>query len=365
MLHHLDAVAAHAYYTGDLAAGRRACERILAMPDLPPAIETRTRTNRTWYTQPLADLVGTRFVRLHDDAVRPGGDAEWSSFNPSIVSAEWRGQPRGWIVNVRSSNYRIEAGRYVMPEAHDNMILTTNYLVRLSDDLDVLASSQLKAVYPGTPFPVHGLEDVRLNVVGGELLASATVRDYLPFDGTCRIATAFVDEQEQCFTAIRCRETADGVHEKNWMPIVGRRAWLYSCSINGHVATVMADDDRWEVTAGAPSPPLASKFRGGSQLVPTADGGSSWLAIVHEVADSGNGMRVYEHRFVLFDESAGWRISKVSPAFVFREPRSIEFAAGLARQGSRIVASFGIRDREAWLVEMELPEVLRLLEPVA
>ena len=52
-----------------------------------------------------------------------------------------------------------------------------------------------------------------------------------------------------------------------------------------------------------------------------------------------------------------------SQPFAFREPRAIEFAAGLAAIGDRVVVSFGVRDAEAWLVELQAADVWSLLSP--
>ena len=53
----------------------------------------------------------------------------------------------------------------------------------------------------------------------------------------------------------------------------------------------------------------------------------------------------------------------VSPPFVFSE-RQIEFAAGLAYFPAkrRLLASYGVMDREAWLAWMDLDEVLKFIE---
>lgn len=341
MIHHLHAVAAHAFYCGELEAGRRACEALLRH-ELPPGLEPLVRRNRTWYTHRLDELASTRFVRLDIEPAYPG----WSLFNPSILAAD-----AGWIVNVRSSNYAIVNGSYEMPAADNGVIRTENILLALDDDLALGQAEQIPANYQRTDFPVDGLEDVRLNRIDGTLAISATIRNMAPHDGTCRIATGYFD-------SITCRGTPSGRHEKNWMPLLGRRRWLYSCHDEGHVATVEADGDSWQVTRHAASTRIAAGFRGGSQLVPI-DGGR-WLALVHEVAED-EGRRIYEHRFVAFDEAADWAVCGVSLPFAFRELRAIEFAAGLARKGDRLVASFGVRDAEAWLVEMTLPEVRNLL----
>lgn len=350
MTEHLEAIAVHAYYAGELAAGRRACERLLR-GNLPPDRERIVRRNRTWYTEPLRELMTGRFVRLD---VPPAAEG-WSLFNPSIVL-----HADGWLANIRSSNYRIVDGRYVIPPEDGERIRTVNLLVDLADDLTPANCLPLAGDYQATAYPVEGLEDVRLNVVAGELLASATVRNMAPHDGTCRIATATVDGG--AFRDLRCHGTPPGRHEKNWMPLVGRRQWLYSCFDSGYVSTATDDGDCWSIQRHSHAPAVARGFRGGSQLVEAAAG--VWLAIVHEVAED-RGRRIYEHRFVEFHEAVdGWRLVSVSPPFVFRERRSIEFCAGLAIKGLRLVATFGVRDAEAWAVELPLADVWRVMEPV-
>ncbi len=86
---------------------------------------------------------------------------------------------------------------------------------------------------------------------------------------------------------------------------------------------------------------------------------SDWLAAIHEVAEVA-GKRVYEHRFVMFDESE-WSIRAVSPPFAFRETQAIEFAAGLAVDDGRVLVTFGVRDAEAWMADLALCDVLGLM----
>jgi predicted GH43/DUF377 family glycosyl hydrolase len=333
MIEHLHRVAAHAYHCGEMDVGRRCCERLLRLP-LSPEREERVRANRTWYTQTLADQgVAAEFTQIDVPPARVG----WSLFNPSVVSHAGR-----LLVNVRSSNYSIdENGRYVIPPEDGETIRTFNCLV------DGDASHYWAADYNSSEFAVEGLEDVRINSVDGELIASATIRNWAGHDGTCRIGVGRL-ERFDAISDIRCHKTTDGRHEKNWMPITGRREWLYHCHHQGRTCLVREDGDDWTVTAHADAPPVARGFRGGSQLVPLPDG-QRWIAIVHEVA--ADTRRVYEHRVVELDEKQDWRITRVSPPFTFRESRSIEFCAGLAfAPDGDLVASFGVRDAEAWLV---------------
>lgn len=349
MLEHLHQLAMHAYYAGELDTGRRACERLLAM-ELTPEKERVVRRNRSWYTQRLDDLVACRFIQFDVEPACEG----WSTFNPTIIAHEG-----GYLAIVRSSNYRIVDGQYVIPPEDGERIRTINLLVSLDASLGVVSqpSSMQDPIYPKSGYPVEGFEDCRLNAIDGELVVSATVRNWAGRDGTCRIATAkLLPCMANIIDPAMIDEPHAGRHEKNWMPIVGFRKWVYSCHESGYVATVEEHGGTWRVERCGESPSIARGWRGGSQVIDAGDG--RWLGLVHEVADDSHG-RIYEHRFVLFDDGAsivGW-----SPAFAFRETRAIEFAAGLARRGDQLVATFGVRDAEAWMAQMSLAEVLAMI----
>jgi hypothetical protein len=353
MLEHLQQLAVHAFYAGEIEAGRRSCERILAMPGVPPEVQMATRCNRSWYVQTLDELVDCRFRQIDIDPAREG----WSLFNPTLLHHD------GQLIGiVRSSNYRIVDGRYVMPEADGQTIHTENLLVTFTDDLLPASRSVLAVDYPQTGYPVYGLEDCRLRSANGVLSVSATVRNVSPFDGHCRIGIGAVDVANSRVTGLR---VIDGLstqpHEKNWMPIVGRGGWLYACHHDGHVVTVDPDPGLpggYQMIRRSKSPQIASHFRGGSQLVPWQDG---YLALIHETAQLPQG-RAYEHRFVFFDSSLA--VARLSPSFAFRERQAIEFAAGLTVMGDRLVASFGVRDAEAWIVDLASEDVCHILSPV-
>lgn len=349
--HHLHQLAAVAWHCGALELGRDACAQLLRRP-LPPPQERIVRRNRTWYTQPLEDLAAVTFQRLDVDPAHPG----WSTFNPTILAT-----PAGFLAVVRSSNYAIVDGRYQIHN-DDQTIRTTNLLVDLDDDFRPRSRREIRLDYQATAYPVAGLEDCRLNASADHLTLSGTIRNLAPLDGTCRIATATLDLETATAHGLTCPATPPGRHEKNWMPLVGDRRFLYASNDDGHVATATLEGDAWKITRGATAPHEARAYRGGGQLVPTPTPGL-WLGLVHEVAVDDDGRRIYEHRFVSYSEPNGFAIAGTSPPFYFREHRAIEFAAGLARKGRRLVASFGVRDAEAWLVELELDQVLHTLTP--
>ena len=352
---HLLSLAVSCYYAGEHDTGRRICERLLSEP-MDEHLEHQVRANRTWYTQPLHELAACRYQRFDIEPAHEG----WSLFNPTILAHRDR-----LIAIVRSSNYQIVDGRYVMPESDGQTIRTENLLVDLRDDLTVERVRTIRYPdYPKTDFPVDGFEDCRLRNTLTGIGVSATVRNVAPFDGRCRIATADLDYDEaelrnvRVLSSLQCQE-----HEKNWMPIEpgpGKfGGWVYAASHDGH--TVTADPDpnvagAYQLRRRRPAPTIAKGFRGGGQVVKWESG---WLGVIHEVAHMPTGHRVYEHRFVAWDDA--FRLTQISVPFAFRELRAIEFAAGLARIGDRIVVTCGVRDAEAWLVELPATDVRNLL----
>ena len=351
MHEHLHALGIHAYYAGELDAGRRAYERLLSMPDLPADLERQARANRTWYTQPLSKLAAVKMLRIECEPAYPG----WTLFNPTIAVRNDK-----LLTIVRSSNYRIVDGRYVIPPDDGETIRTDNLLCTIDPGLEIV--SEAKTItgpdYPANDYPVTGLEDCRLRS-GSGWGVSATARNVNGWDGRCRQVVADLDPDTATLSGLKVLESGElQVHEKNWMPIVGRSSWLYAANHNGYAVTVDEDamlGGAYQIVQRAPAPPIARGFRGGGQLVACRGG---LLGVIHEVAEV-EGRRVYEHRFAWWDGSFSLR--RVSLPFAFRETQSIEFAAGLAAIGDAVFVSFGVRDEEAWVVRIEGGDVWSMM----
>lgn len=343
------AVARHSFYVRRHDDGAAACERLLARP-LDAEQETRVRRNRSWYTKTLGAHASTRFVRLD---VAPAGESQYWS-NPTILAHQG-----GWLALVRSTHCGQIDGRPVMPDVDAGIPESGHVLIELSTSLAIerarvcASPSRLRSTDP-----IEQLDGCRLYFASDGPRISATLHDHMGSNGSCRMATARLDPRTSMLSELEMLPVPTE-HQEGWMPVLGRERRFYCWvpdSCNATAARKHVDDrEQWCLDLCSPSPRIAARFRGGSQLVPV-DGG--WLALIHEVAFEADDHRIYEHRFVRFDEDLA--IISWSPPFCFRETRSIEFAAGLAAQGDRLVASFGVRDTEAWLVELNLHEVLAL-----
>ena len=96
-------------------------------------------------------------------------------------------------------------------------------------------------------------------------------------------------------------------------------------------------------------------LRGGTQLVHVGD--DAWLGIGHAMKLVGR-LKFYYHVWYLVDDRG--RMKSASPPMKLA-PESIEFAAGLAIDGDRVVVSFGVDDYTARLGETSLSALLDTL----
>lgn len=339
-----------AWRAGELAVGRRACQRLLCGPGLPPSVAAAARSNATWYAPLLGEWIdGVTFAEL-SVPVREG----WSVFNPSV--AVNRG---GLHAIVRSANYRLrEDGSYDVSDP-EGIIRTENYVVPLDEELCVLEARSMREPFARSTvvsdFAVRGYEDCRLFATERGWHVLATVRDRDP-EGWCQMA--LLDLEGSTVVRETLLERPDRLrHEKNWVPFPCREG---ICLVYSWVPTIVFALDlgsgHVEELSRAPGPGLSTDMRGGTPGVPL---GSGWLFLVHESIRMPGGRRRYPHRFVVLGEDL--TVRAVSQPFFFLD-RTIEFAAGLVAAGDDLVVSFGFQDSTAWCARVPLGALLEAME---
>jgi glycosyltransferase involved in cell wall biosynthesis len=342
-----------AYYAGGETRRRGAeiCNELALDTGGTAASREQARSNLYWYLRPLQEHVPS-FEPKQLKFEPPEG---WVATNPSVIN--YQGRP---ILVLRTVNYTITPEGVYAIRGKDgtcssdwfvNPINTRNYLVHLSDALDVLEVDELPLPenWPEPKFhPVRGLEDSRLFEWQGALWTISNVRE-LNAEGWCEQIISPLNARGRPWTRILPKERK---HEKNWMPLVDgdNLYFIYrlgtALKIDGSVFN--SYDPGFD----------ASHISGGSQVI-EVDGGL--LCLVHEARTiPGRSNRYYQHRFALMVHGAGIRLS---PPFVFHD-KQIEFAAGLAYfpASRQLMASYGVMDREAWVARMDLDEVLRFIE---
>ena len=259
---------------------------------------------------------------------------------------------------VRSTNYTMTRQLHYMIHDETGVIRTTNLLLDLSPDLEIMHVEEIddRPVRLNPPlFPVAGFEDCRLFAHQGSWWFSGTVRDRNQ-EGVCQIALVRLDgattAQVQLLSDASTRR-----HEKNWMPVPGDDALRFVYAAFPTIIVRHEDAEMATPEFIQPAPLVARRCSGGSQVIPLDGGG---LCLMHEAVNFEDGGRVYTHRWVWFD--AGWTLARLSPPFRLHD-RGVEFAAGVARRGDDLVISYGVWDREAWLATVRMAEILSLLAP--
>jgi tetratricopeptide (TPR) repeat protein len=349
-----DLAAIHGYYLDDASAkakGRVFAEKCVRVH---PGDE-RLRANWAFYAPAATEM----FAGYSSKPIDFQPEAPWVANNPSIFY-----DGISWRCIARTVNYKIVDGRYLMPPG-DNAIRTRNFMLDLDGDLDVIKSTEMidKTDIPRSSYPVHGFEDCRLFKHEGNIHFTATVCDFdleRAEHGPREIVLGELDAGYAIIRATPLRGPWSHLSQKNWMPRSGdaldRTADLiYAASPGnrGGQATVF-DLDGTRIDHRNATSFGHGRLRGGSQLVRTPDG---WLCLVHDVAWPGS-WRLYLHRFVLLSDD--YKIISMTDPFFF-ERKGIEFCAGLAFDGAKLVASYGVEDCKAHLGVFDLEVVCAAL----
>jgi predicted GH43/DUF377 family glycosyl hydrolase len=242
---------------------------------------------------------------------------------------------------VRTVNYSLNGRQYTINDP-ENVVRTENYLGELGPNGEFIGPTLMRDLdtSPRQPSQIVGYEDIRLVSIRGPdgdvLAGSSTVCDRDPerrmiarldFDRDGNIERAVVQPTNQ-------------QHEKNWMPL----------SVSGEFTYIYSLDP----TAILPGPlrhcPFALEHLRGGAAIAFNDG---YLCVMHETIEA-NESRIYLHRFVRLDPE--FNVTAVSPAWIFAH-HGIEFCAGLVLDGTSLVLSYGITDREAWIMRVDVREV--------
>lgn len=333
--------------------GYNACAKLTIHKD--GGVREEARKNFTFYARPATDLFNAKI-----QPIDWGPDDHWAPMNPSVCVENLGPTEAGGpshlkrLVLVRTVNYTVSDGQYPTIDG-SGIIRTKNYVLEMNEIWKPIKATLIEDVtgIPRSNFPVEGFEDCRLWFDGSGYCVSATVRDFADSDGRCEMAICGLDDQWRVVVARTVRDHEREKTQKNWMPITGYPDdFLYLCDPTVVINTSVYTAELWRS-----SPPACLvDLRGGSQLISYEEG---WLCITHEVAWRPE--RVYLHRFVRLD--ADFRIIAITDPFYFVHV-GIEFCAGLARDGNRLVASFGVNDASAHLAFFDPSEVSAALIPL-
>lgn len=274
-------------------------------------------------------------------------DEKYLPCNPSIAKRD----DGGLGCLVRAVNYELgeEDGIWFRGDPAPN---TRNYFIELDQNLSQQPAQWINDVEVRvTRTPARdGLEDARLFWWRESWWFTCTALHHGPrVRGTmalCKLNRTHVEHLE----FLHSPHGHD--MEKNWMPVVDG-ATLAIVYMHHPAETYELHPARRRLWLGG-YPPLAG-WSGGSQLIPYA---GAYLGVVHQRRKHRNRV-YYAHRLVQYNGNL--EPFSAGREFYFRGEQ-IEFCAGLVEHGGRFVLSFGVKDREAWLVSLSADRIAQLLK---
>jgi hypothetical protein len=270
--------------------------------------------------------------------------------NPSVLYDE---ASKKWLCAIRAVDYRLG-----VPNIHAS---SQNYLAQLADDLSIRSVLPLVDA-SGSPkndlAKNRGFEDLRLYMAyGDELRALATACD-LAGGGLQPEMVQLHITGSRITRCLPLRGPWSRHAQKNWTVVADGNGNTVLYRALPTLAMQPAEHAKaWlEGRSLDPMEYLTSNVRGSSQAI-AFDGG--WLTIIHEHASKSP--LTYHHRFLWLD--AKLEPQRHSRAFVWQR-LGVEFCAGLAYDGRRLVASYGVHDKEAWLADLDVNRVAESLTPL-
>jgi hypothetical protein len=285
-------------------------------------------------------LPESRFVRLEV----PCGD--YHPCNPSIA----KDGEGGLAFVVRTVNYELgdEDGIWFRDEGKPN---TVNYLGTLDQNLSQTGIARIddEEIRKTRPPAAHGLEDARLFWWEGDWWFICTALHHgAKIRGTMSMGR-LRDNRVGHFEFLHSPHGHDV--EKNW-----------AVRVDGKQLAVVYNHHPAESYELAPARRRLhighfqglDKWSGGSQLIRHGEG---WVSVVHQRRKDRNRV-YYTHRLVRYDDNLA--PTHAGREFYFRG-NQVEFCAGLVQHGDDFVLSFGVKDREAWLVRLVREEFDALL----
>jgi hypothetical protein len=284
--------------------------------------------------------------------------------NPSIISKN--GHFKAIVRGLLPFNYKT---------ANENTPTSENWIVEFDTNLQLLSQKKIEDLHLRESIPAAylGLEDGRLFVWKGQewVLFSGFSKDLGDARNSmvlCRL------EEDQLKDPELLKSPFRHPREKNWMPcVIEDELYFVYSSAPLEVFHYLGAGKLQRISLNRPSPAARwlrrirpkSIMSGSSQLIPW---GNDFLAVIHyrEQMDSMRRLWMkfvsrdkdyqvkkvlFRHRFVLFGKDLS--IKMVSSPFQF-EIDGVEFCAGMAEKGGEIYLSYGLLDRQAKILKIDV-----------
>lgn len=308
---------------------------------------------QTIRAQPLTELYKTyvTHINLSDETL----------INPSVLKIKDR-----WLIAVRSSNYKVVGIRNLYKvEGGFKNIQSKNGLFDYDNKfkfhhtpilLDKKIPHEIKTIAP------NGLEDPRLFSWNNQIWGLWNGGHVLNNAGDC-LNTMIIGriEGDTIEHTMVLPSPYGRSREKNWMPFVVNEELHFLYDLE-HMEVLMLRDGLLKFVSKETKPiPALRKHSGSSQLLPW--GNNNWIGVIHFAARGGQRAfpyfpTCYLHRFIIISNE--FKVQSISRFFSLSS-KGIEFCAGLAIDGDRVILSFGgNQDSTANILEISREQVINL-----
>lgn len=270
------------------------------------------------------------------------------------------------LVNLRAVNYTFYHSEkklfqhpygpltYIHPE-NDVHLRTWNHYLELDENYEIIRHNKIDtSKFPDKElWDFVGLEDARLFEWEGKMFTCGVRRDLDP-TGIGRMELCEIDIQEDKVvqtTQIRIEppENPNSYCEKNWMPVLDKPYHFIKWSNPTELVVVNPEDGTSKFAKISEKREMSGYPRGGSQVIPWKD---YYIAFTHEVdlfkSETQRKDAVYKHRILLWDRD--FNLIRWTDTFSLMGG-DVEFAVGLAQQGSDFLLTFGFQDNAAFLLK--------------
>jgi glycosyltransferase involved in cell wall biosynthesis len=344
--------------------GLAATDRLICKRTTPETIRENAYRNLRYYLKPLEN-VHFKPLKILLPKISSSSAQTYQPTNPSILTIA-----DGYLVLVRSVNYRQEKGNYTPLDPSDPLVRTRNFLVKYTKDWKMVWQKEILEKVPRQTFSeaqVLGLEDCRLIAPYKEgevlrLLATACDMDKSVY---AQQTLCELQEEGECFSLTKCTPLLSphkAYCEKNWLPFYHKNKL---CVVYSHAPFEIysLDEVTGECSSFVSYMPQSrfENFRGSASPIPFDEG---YLLLEHEVIFPREKERIYAHRFVFLDKQC--KIHKITKPFTFQHT-GVEFSCGMTlnHEKDQILIGCGIEDKEAYVLTIPVAKVRAMLYPVA
>jgi len=268
--------------------------------------------------------------------------------NPSIAASD-----RGFCCVIRSVNYDLDShGRVLV--APEGGFESFNWLADLDADFRIARIERIDDSAVGIDRQLwNRIEDCRLFRWKDAWWFTATWVLHDEPRG-CQMMLGRL-EGSKVIEWYLLPSPTDSPMEKNWMPCVDGDLlkWIYW--IDPMEVLAFRDGEIFRKRLSRYG--RLEKWAGSSPLVRYR---GNWLAVVH-LRKNTRELCSFEHRLIELDND--FHLKRMSPAFTF-EGEDVEYCAGFCLTQTHAILSYGIWDREAKVMRLDLSVVEAMLRPL-